>query len=203
MWLAGACLAAGPYACQSFPPRITGITIFPSDADGTPRGDDMARTELHPPIPGIGVRPGDDPREGSLFLNDPLTAKLAVTLARGVQNFLLFTASLEKSDHYVIAIFLDQEPAPALTAVTTGDVSQPVTPSRARMVMGLDGEPRPNHSASSAIRNGYQVGLLRAAFPLPNTHVDAVMPWRLTPDNVADLVGLITIDVHSIRAPGS
>jgi len=201
-WLTATCVAAGLCACQSFPPTLTGITISPAEADGTPRGDDMARTQFGPPIPLIGLRPGSEPRQGALFLNDPRTGGLVVTLARGVQNFLLFTADLEKSDHYIVAIFLDHETAPALSAVASGDLSQPVSPSTAPIAMGLDGEPTMNHSATSAMRGNYRVSLQRAAFPLPETRIDAVMPWRLRPDNVPDLVGVITLDVQSVPSPG-
>src|SRR5262245_7443801 len=56
-------------ACQSLPPVLTGITIFPSDASGQPRGDDLCRTLARAPIPVIGVRPGADPQQSALFLN--------------------------------------------------------------------------------------------------------------------------------------
>lgn len=183
-------------ACQSFPPAVTAITIFPSDAHGTPLGDDMRRTRTQPPIPVIGIRPGADPRESAMFLNEPTSGHVAITLARGVQNFLLYTAMVDASAYFVVAIYLDHDPTPALSSVVTGDLSQPVVASRAPVAMGVDGEPIANHSSLEVIRDGYRVSVRRAAFPLPNLSMDAVNPWRLRPDDIVDSVGVITIEVQ-------
>lgn len=190
----------GVAACQSFPPAITTITITPSDAVGSPQGKDMWRTELPPPFPVLGVRPGADPGESALFLNQTSSGRVAITLARGVQNFLLYAAGGTKAERHVIAVFLDRETTPSLSAVVSGELSQPVTPTRAAVAPGGDGEPVANHSAASVVRDGYRVTLTRAAFPLPGLHVDAVNPWRLQPDGVPDLVGVITLQVEPVAA---
>ncbi len=190
----------GVAACQSFPPAITTITITPSDAVGNPEGRDMWRTELPPPFPVIGVRPGADPRESALFLNEPSSGRVAIILARGVQNFLLYAGGGTRGEHHVIAVFLDRETAPSLSAVVTDDLSQPVTSSQAAGAQGSDGQGAVNHSAASVVRDGYRVTLTRAAFPLPGLHVDAVNPWRLQPDGVPDLVGVITLSVEPVPA---
>ena len=190
----------GAAACQSFPPAITTITISSSDAIGNPEGRDMWRTELPPPFPVIGVRPGADPQESALFLNQPSSGRVAITLARGVQSFLLYAGGITQGAPHVIAVFLDRETAPSLSAGVGGDLSQPVTPSRAAVAMGSDGESVANHSAASVVREGYRVTLTRAAFPLPGVRVDAVDPWRLQRDGVPDLVGVITLQVEPAAA---
>jgi hypothetical protein len=196
--LLAAVILTGPLACQTFPPAMTGITIYPSDADGLPTGEDMYRTRRQPPIPLIGVRPGADPSQSAPFLNEPTSGEIAVTLARGVQNFLLYSPLVEPADHFVIAIYLDHEPQPSLSGVVDGDLSHPVVVSRAAVVWGLDGEPVPNHSAGSVVRDGYRVSLRRAAFPLTGFSVDTIEPWRLRPDNIADSVGVITVEVQPV-----
>lgn len=194
--LLAAVTLTGPLACQAFPPAMTGITIYPSDADGLPTGEDMYRTRRQPPIPLIGVRPGVDPLQGAPFLNEPTSGEIAITLARGIQNFLLYSIVGEPSEHFVIAIYLDHEPQPSLSGVVDGDLSHPVVVSRAVVAWGLDGAPVPNHSAESVVRGGYRVSLRRAAFPLAGVSVDAVRPWRLRPDNLVDSVGVITVEVQ-------
>ncbi len=188
----------GVAACQSLPPAVTGITVFPSDAQGTPQGDAMSYTQARPPIPLIGVRPGSDPAQTPMFLNRPSTGEVAVTLARGVQNFVLYTAWAGSSDRFVIAIYLDHESTPALSAVVSGDPSQPAVASQAAAAMGLEGEPVPNRSSVSAVRDGYRVVLQRAAFPLPVSRIDSVNAWGLQPDNIADVLGLITLAVDKV-----
>jgi hypothetical protein len=200
MWIL--LIAAG---CTSLPPAITGIAIFPSDALGQPQGDDLSRTLLQPPVPIIGVRPGADPRQSALFLNEPGTGRVAITLARGVQNFLLYTAWPDASRHVVVAVYLDHESSPALSGVaepgTTLDdfaLPRPVTASQAPVAIGLSGEPVPNHSAVSVVRDRYRVSLVRAIAPF-TARIDAVGPWMLAPDNLPDGVGLITLDVQPIQ----
>lgn len=194
--LLAAIALTGPLACQAFPPAITGITIYPSDADGLPTGDDMYRTRRQPPIPLIGVRPGADPLQSASFLNEPVSGEIAITLARGAQNFLLYTPLVERSAHFVIAIYLDHERQPSLSGVVDGDLAHPVVMNRAAVARGLDAVPVPNHSAGSVVRNGYRVSLRRAAFPLSGYSVDAIEPWRLHPDNLVDSVGVITVEVQ-------
>jgi len=175
---------------------MTGITIYPSDADGLPTGEDMYRTRRQPPVPLIGVRPGADPLQSASFLNEPVSGEIAVTLARGVQNFLLYSPLVEPSEHFVIAIYLDHERQPSLSAVVDDDLTHPVLVSRAAVAWGLDSAPVPNHSAESVTRDGYRVSLRRAAFPLTGFSVDAIEPWRLRPDNIVDSVGVITVEVQ-------
>lgn len=202
-FLLGALTLLGPAglgACQSFPPVVTAVTVFPSDALGAPLGDDMRWTRIQPPIPLIGMRPGPDPREGAMFLNEPTTGRVAITLARGVQNFLLFTAMVDPSDYFVVAIYLDHDSAPTLSGVVTGDLSRPVEASRAPLAMSADGDAIANHSALEVVRDGYRVALRRAAFPLPGLSLDALNPWRLQPDDIVDSVGVITIEVQPAGA---
>jgi len=180
----------------SFPPAITGVTVFPVDAEGQPRGVSLCRTAAQPPIPVIGVRPGLNPRQGALWLNDPATGLVRITLARGLQNFVLFCARLDASDHFVIAVYLDDEPAPSLTALVDGHPSQAVGATPAPLVRGLDGTLTANHSARSVVRDGYRVTLRGAAFPLDGISVDPLSPWVLAPDGINDLSGILTLDVQ-------
>ncbi len=181
--------------CQSFPPALTGMTIAPSNAEGLPVGDSMYRTHAGPPIPLIAVRSGGDPNTGGLMLNQP-SGDIAVTLARGVQSFLLLTTLETATPYFVIALFLDQEQTPALSAVVSGDGSRPLAASRAPMLTGLTGEPVPNQSSLSVLHAGYTIALRRAAFPLPARALDLVGPWRLVPDGINDTLGSITIEVQ-------
>jgi len=182
-------------ACQSLPPAITGITIYPTDAHGQPQGDDLCRTAIRPPVPVIGVRPGADPHLGSSFLNEPVTGQVAITLARGVQNFLLFTAWLDPADRVAIAVYLDGEPTPALVAVVDPQHQQPMAPATSGRAIGMDGEPLTSQAVLSAVRGAYRVTLQQAAFPLDAGWIDPLAPWGLQPDNVPDLVGVITLEV--------
>lgn len=183
-------------ACTSFPPAITGLTVFPVDADGQPHGVSMCRTAVQPPIPVIGLRPGADPQQSALWLNNPSTGLVRVTLARGLQNFVLYCARLDSSERFVIAVYLDDESAPSLTALVDGRPSQPLVPSRAPRVRGLDGTLIPNQSAQSVVRDGYRVTLQGAAFPLAGLSVDPLSPWALSPDGVRDLAGVLRLDVQ-------
>lgn len=200
MRLAAAALVCCVASCASFPPAITGVTIFPADASGQPRGVSLCRTAARPPIPVIGLRPGLDPRQGALWLNDPSTGLVRITLARGIQNFVLYCARLDPSDHFVIAVYLDDESAPSLTALVDGRPSQSVIATPAPMVRGLDGALIANHSARSVIRGGYRVTLQGGAFPLAGIAVDPLSPWALIPDGVSDLAGVLTVDVQPARA---
>jgi hypothetical protein len=177
---------------------VTGITIFPSDTEGRPLGDDMCRTRKQPPIPVLGVRPGADPSQSSLFLNGLATGDVAITLARGLQNFLLYTAMVARADHFVIAIHLDHEASPSLSAVVDGDLSHPVRGSQAAAIMALDGEPMRNTSSASVSRKGYRVFLQRAAFPLGRPQADTVSLWSLQPDEKADMVGVMSLQVEPL-----
>ena len=134
--------------CESFPPVLTGITIAPSNADGQPQGDLVCRTRQAPPIPLIAVRPGADPDEAGQVLNET-GGDVAVTLARGVQSFLLFTTLQESPPYFVVAVFLDRESTPALSAVVSSDALAARRESRAPTLMGLEGELVPNHSSLS------------------------------------------------------
>jgi hypothetical protein len=191
---------AGAGGCESFPPVLTGITIAPSSADGQLQGDFVCRTRLGPPIPSIAVRAGADPGEVGWILNKP-EGDVAITLARGVQNFLLFTTLQDSAPYFVVALFLDGEATPALSAVVSSDGLRPLVESRAPSLMGMEGELVPNHSAASVLRDGYRVSLRKASFPLPKSSFDVVGPWRLVPDGVDDAVGVITIDVQPALAP--
>jgi len=183
-------------ACASVPPAITGVTIFPVDASGQPRGVSLCRTKVQPPIPAIGLRPGLDPRQSSLWLNDPSSGLVRITLARGVQNFVLFCSRLDSSDRFVIAVFLDDESTPSLAAVVGGSLSQSVSATRAPMVWGIDGALTPNHSTRSVVRDGYRVTVRGGAFPLEGLSVDPLSPWALAPDGVRDLAGVLTLEVE-------
>ena len=182
--------------CTSFPPAVTGITIYPSDTDGTPRGETVWRTREQPPLRVIGVRPGADPHDPGWFLNDPATGDVAITLARGVQSFVLFASTAEAQNRFVIAIYLDHEATPSLSAVVTRKLTDPVAPSRAATLIGLEGQLVTNRSAASVIRAGYRVSLLRAAFPLETLGVDALNLWRLRWDGVVDWAAVITLQVE-------
>jgi hypothetical protein len=199
--LAGLCALAMACAggCESFPPVLTGITIAPSSADGQPQGDFVCRTRLGPPIPAIAVRPGADPGEAGWVLNKP-AGDVGITLARGVQNFLLFTTLQESAPYFVVALFMDGEVTPALSAVVSSDALRPLVESRAPRLMGLEGELVPNHSAVSVLRDGYRVSLRKARLPLPTRSFDLVGPWRFVPDGVEDAVGVITIEVQPALA---
>jgi len=189
---------AGAAACQTSPPAITAITVFAAAADGTPEGDDLCRSLARPPIPLVGVRPGTDPGHTSSFMNDPDTGGVAITLARGTQSFLLYTAWRHPSEHYVITIALDGEATPSLSALTDRAAVEPIAASHAASVLGMDGEPVPNHSAISTVRGDYRVTLLSARPPQPTARTDALSPWRLVPDNIADSVGTISMQVERI-----
>ena len=183
-------------SCTSFPPAITGVTVFPVDADGQPRGVSLCRTAAQPPIPVIGLRPGADPRQAALWLNDPATGLVRITLARGLQHFVLYCARLDASDHFVIAVYLDDESAPSLTALVDSHPSQAIRATGAPLVRGIDGALTSNHSALSAVRDGYRVALRGGAFPLDGVSVDPLSPWALVPDGIRDLAGTLTIDVQ-------
>src|SRR5579862_8078085 len=191
--LTGVAVLLGAAACMSFPPAITGITIFPADAGGQPLGSTFCRTLAEPPwmppkISLIGVRPGLDPRQGSLWLNDPTSARVNITLARGIQNFVFYCARLDPSDHFVIAVYLDGRPTPPLTALVDRQPSQPVRASAAPQVRGIDGTRSANPSGLSVVRSGYRVTIRGAAFPL-DVAVDALSQWALIADGVRDLAG--------------
>jgi hypothetical protein len=189
-------------ACQSFPPALTGVTIVPSNAEGEPYGEAMWRTRRQPPIPLIGLRPGTDPSESAPLLNQS-NGEIAVTLAGGIQNFVLYTTAEETASPFVIALFLDHESTPALSGVVDSDLARPVVASRARSAMGLDGEAVVNRSSVSVVRGGYRVSLRRAAFRLPVSGIDAVGPWGLRPDQVSDAVGMVTIEVEPAPNDGN
>lgn len=186
-------------SCTSFPPAITGVTVFPVDTDGQPRGVSLCRTAARPPIPVIGLRPGSDPQQSALWLNDPSTGLVRITLARGIQNFVLYCARLDSSDHFVIAIYLDDESAPSLTALVDSRPAQSVSPTAAPQVRGLDGALTANHSARSVVRDGYRVTVRGGAFPLDEVSVDPLSPWALAPDGIGDLAGVLTLDVQPVQ----
>ena len=188
--------------CESVPPAMTGITIYTGNRDGAPGGLDMARTRVQPPIPLIAVCGGTDPRLGSLLLNEPRTGNIAVTLARGIQHFLLFTEPLNDAPPAVIALFLEGETAPALTCVVEGSAAHTCVASRAPVVMGLEGAPVANHSSLTTVRKGFRVSIREAVFPLPDIAVDVISPWLLYPDNVIDAAGVITIAVQPTELDG-
>jgi hypothetical protein len=194
--VAAAALAGCAASCTSFPPAITGITIFPADAAGQPRGPSVCRTAAQRPIPVIGLRPGTDPRRGAMWLNDPSSGLVRITLARGRQNFVLYCAQLERSDHFVIAVYLDDESTPSLTALVDGKPGQPVRASAASLVRGFDGTLLPNHSSQSLVRGAYRITVQGGAFPLDGVSVDPLGPWALKPDGIPDLTGILTIDVE-------
>ena len=200
--LAGAAALFGAAACMSFPPAITGLTIFPADASGQPRGASLCRTvaqlpqPAQPKIPLIGVRPGLNPRQGSLWLNDPSSGRVRITLARGTQSFVLYCARLDPSDHFVIAVYLDDDTTPSLTALVDRHPAPSLTPNVAPQVRGFDGTLTANHSAPSVLRGGYRVTLRGGAFPLDDVVVDSLGLWALIPDGVRDLSGTLTLDVE-------
>jgi hypothetical protein len=196
VWFAVCALAAASWGgCESFPPVLTGITIAPSNADGQVQGDLMCRTRQAPPIPLIALRPGTHPDDAGQILN-MVGGGVAVTLARGVQSFLVYTTPPESSPYFVVALFLDRESTPALSAVVNHDGRRPVAESRAPTLMGLEGEPVANHSSLSVVRGGYRVSLRRAVFPLPLDSFDIIGPWAFVPDGVSDALGVITIEVQ-------
>jgi hypothetical protein len=198
--MAAAVLLSCLPSCTSFPPAITGVTVFPAGADGQPRGVSLCRTATQPPIPVIGLRPGSDPRQSSLWLNNPSTGLVRITLARGLQHFVLYCARLDSSDHFVIAVYLDDESTPSLTALADSRLSQSVQPTGAPLVRGLDGALIPNHSAQSVVRDGYRVTLRGVAFPLDGMAVDSLGPWALIPDGIGDLAGVLAVDVQPAPA---
>lgn len=187
-------LAVGGCCQQSTPPAITGVTISAVRPDGLADPVHMARTRLGPPIAAIAMRPGADAGGGAMLLNEPVSGSVAVTLARGQQSFILFTAGFEVPPPYVLAIFLDSEPTPAITAVL--DNSDGATrPSELPEVQGMDGNPVPNRSSLRVERRGFRVSLQRAWLPALERRLDATGAWRLIPDNSADSVAVMTLDV--------
>jgi hypothetical protein len=195
------CLLAGAAvpACRQFPPALTGITISPAGADGTSDPLLAARTRLEPPVPLIAVRPGADPLRGALFMNHPESGTIAITLGRGEQSFLLFTLAGKTPPPYSVALFLEHEPTPALSALLSGGDGD-LHPNSAPTVIGLDGTAVANTSTLSAVRKGYRIDLRAARFPLSGMHLDVSSPWMLYPDNIADAVGVITLDVRPVAA---
>jgi len=189
-------------ACMSFPPAITGVTIFPADAGGQPQGTSLCRTlaplprAAQPEPAVIGVRAGMDPRPGSLWLNDPSSGLVRITLARGPQSFVFYCARLDPSEHFVIAVYLDDESTPALTALVDRHPSESVRSSPAPQVRGLDGTLSANPSAHAVVRGGYRVTVRAGAFPLDDVAVDSISPWALMPDGARDLTGTLTLDVE-------
>jgi hypothetical protein len=196
--LAAAALLCALASCTTFPPAITGITVFPVDAAGQPRGTSLCRTAARAPIPVLGLRPGVNPRQGSLWLNDPATGLARITLARGTQNFVLYCSRIDTSPQFVIAVYLDDESSPSLTALVDSHPSQAVQPSSAPQVRGFDGALTPNHSAQTVVRGGYRVTLRGGAFPLEGVAVDPLSPGALRPDGVRDLAGTVTLEVQPV-----
>jgi hypothetical protein len=190
-------------SCTSYPPTITGITICPADPNGEPRGIGLCRTAVGPPVPVIGVLPGADPQRSAMWLNDPRTGQAQITLARGRQNFVLHCALIEPSDHFVIAVYLDEESAPSLTALVDHDPAHPIRASPAAMVRGFGGPLIANHSAQSVVRNGFRVTLHSGAFQLEGVAVDPISPLALRPDGVPDRTGVLTIDVEPEHTPST
>lgn len=185
-------------ACPSLPPDITAITISPVDADGRPFDASLCRTLAGSSIPVVGVRPGTNPRQGALWLNDIETGRVYITLARGAQNFVLYCATLTRGPRYVIGIHLDDDPSPTLTAVVDAGGTAPVGASQAPSVRAFDGKLVPNRSALSVVRKGYRISLRGGAFPLADVAVDPVSPQVLWPDGTRDLAGVVTIDVEAV-----
>lgn len=172
------------------------MTIVPSNADGVLIGDSMYRTRQQPPIPLIGVRSGGDPGASGAVLNQR-NGDIAITLAKGTQSFLLLTTLLDESPScYVIALFLDHQSTPALSAVVSSDGSRPLAPSRGPTLMGLDGEPVANHSGLTALLDGYVISIRQASLPVAAGALDLLGPWRLVPDGINDTVGTVTIEVE-------
>jgi hypothetical protein len=158
-----------------------------------------------PPIPAIGIRPGTDPTQTAPLLNHPRSGEVAITLARGTQNFLLHTALADSDPPYVIALYMDNDARPSLAAIANRDLQEPIAASQAATAMGMNGEPVANQSALSITRGGYRVSLVHAAFPLTTRWVDTIGPWLLQPDNIGDSVGAVTIHVEpsvSRSSPG-
>jgi hypothetical protein len=196
--LALALLVGTSGCCDNQLPSVTGLTLAATDVAGNPDPEVMARTLLHPPIPLILLRPGSDPLQSAMPYNHPRTGAVAARLAVGVQSFLLMTPQMKSAAGFVVAVFLDNESTPALSAVV-GDVTRPLAPSSANSILGIDGKPRSNNSALAAQRRGYRVNLARAAYPLPDLRLDLSGPWTLHGDNVADAIGVLTLQVEPAR----
>lgn len=185
-------------SCQKLPPALTGVTLAPSTSDGTPELSAVARTAIGPPIPLIAVRPGAEPLRSALFLNEPRSGAIAITLGRGKQSFSLFTLADEPHSEYVVALFLDGETSPSISALLRAGTTAPLQPSRAATIASLDGTAIANSSTLTTVRDGYRVTLNAARFPISDLHADVANPWALLPDNVVDAVGTISLDVEPI-----
>ncbi len=178
--------------CQPGLPAITGITISAVDSTGKPDPVRMARTRQALPIPLITVRPGVDPAASGFPYNEPRSGTVAITLAQGSQTFLLHTGHIGRSGPFVISLFLDGETAPSLTAQIDAP-GGPLHAARGPTVMGLDGELVAHRSGLTAERRHCRIELTRAEFPLVDSRIDLASPWQMTPDNLPDEIGRITI----------
>ncbi len=201
-WLVSmfALLASSSGCADAPPPALTGITIVAVGDNGQPDPRFVARTTLGPPVPVIGVQPGSPPKTGTFLWNEPQSGRIHITLARGRQSFTFHATEWVPHQRYVVALFLNEEAAPAFVVDTGGEGdSRPPAP------LGLDAELLPpQQPAKVLVRGAFEVTLERLVYPLVEPQLDLVGPWRLRPDNIADRLGVITLHVRertSHRSP--
>lgn len=201
----GACLACLLWAScgaptRQQPPALSGITVAALDASGQTNPALGARTLFGPPVPVIGVRPGQPPRAGSFLWNEPSSGRINIVLARGRQSFTFHTTLWGEPKRFVIALFFDGSAQPEFVVATGGTAEHQPTALRA---LGLDGELlSPQLSKSRAILRGFEITLEEFHFPHLEWRLDLVGPWRLRPDNIADMVGVVVMTVREVNARG-
>ncbi|GBD26769.1 hypothetical protein HRbin30_02111 [bacterium HR30] len=191
--LCAACVRSTPRQ----PPALSGITVAALDAAGQTDPVIAARTLLGPPLPVIGVRPGRPPRAGTLLWNEPTTGRIFITLARGRQSFTFHTTSWANPSSYVVALFFDGSRTPEFVVA----VGSRLHPGQVVNPLGLDGELLPAQGVKrQTVLGGFEITLEELALPLDHLRLDLVGPWHLRPDNIADLVGSLVLNVRELGA---
>ncbi|MCX8072857.1 MAG: hypothetical protein N3C12_10450 [Candidatus Binatia bacterium] len=180
----------------SHPPALSAITVAGVNEQGEPDPVYAARTVFGPPLPVVGVRPGRPPKAGTLLWNEPTRGTIHITLAKGRQSFTFHTTTWGQARRFVVAFFLDGASEPALALETEGEETHD---NRLLRPLGLDGELLAARAATRAVRwRGYEVRIEDIALPDTRFPLDMVGPWKLRPDNVADLVGTVVFMVQEV-----
>lgn len=178
-------------ACKPWPPALTGVTLVAVDTAGKPDLGRAARTRLGPPLPVIVLRPGARPEEAGLPLNEPHSGRIHITLARGTQNFCLYTTEWEPAARYILGLFLDGHARPAFAALSDGEQWQAYD-----RALDLEGKALLPVLATPYERGRFAVTLDAVRLPIREPAIDLSGPWLLRPDQLADLVGVFRLTVQ-------
>lgn len=190
---AATCLAVA--CCKQWPPALTAITMVAVNEQGTFDLRYVARTALGPPLPVIVVRPGPRPERPGLPFNEPKSGRISVTLARGTQSFSLYTTEWKAAPGYVIGLFFDHHERPAFAVRAFGGQWEWST-----QAVGLDGSTLVPADNAPYSAGGFRVTLDDIRFPIREPALDLAGPWRLRPDQLADLVGTFRLTVTPASA---